>query len=151
MVPNKQQLKVAIKDISFEMNRYLYAAQPNLLTGRYPELVRESCLLHSRIIGEFFFVDGTSKDDIRILDYYNVLKSKDELENEIEKSRLKWKDYKERIDKKLCHLTLARINQTPMNMDEKEHLKFGRLIELFENNLPSDYKENWAAGKKYSE
>jgi hypothetical protein len=150
MTPSEQQLKNAIEHISFEMNRYLYTAHPRFpLPGRYGEVVAESCLLHSRAIGEFFFGPG-KKDDIIISHYIDKLISKDELENEIEKSKLCWSSYKKRTDKKLCHLTFDRINSYPMCMDEKEVINFDKLIELFETNLPSDYREKWIKGKSFS-
>ena len=149
MAPNKQQLKDAIEHISFEMNRYLYTAHPISLPGRYGEVVAESCLLHSRAIGEFFF-EPKKGDDIRIIHYYDELISKDELKIKINKFQSNWEGYKKRTNKKLCHLTFSRVNSTPMNMQEKNDVNFDILITLFENNLPIDYKEKWDHGKSFS-
>lgn len=148
--PTEQQLKDAIVDISFEMNRYLYTAHPMPLPGHYDEVVAESCLLHSRTVGEFFFGEVVQEGDIRITHYYDKLISKDTLENEIEKFRSKWKSYKTRTDKKLCHLTLERLNAVPMNMQEHKELNFDVLIKLFEVNLPPEYLKNWIKGKSFS-
>ena len=148
--PTEQQLKDAIVDISFEMNRYIYTAYPIRLPGRYNEVVAESCLLHSRTIGEFFFEAANKKDDIRITHYYDELISKDALQYEIEKSRSNWESYKTRTNKKLCHLTFARIDTAPMNMLEDKEVNFDVLIKLFEVNLPPEYLENWIKGKSYS-
>lgn len=143
MIPTKQQLIDAIKDVSFEMNRYLYASNPVFpLPGRYRELVDESCLMHSRVIGEFFF-EGKNTDDIRVLHYYDILVSSEELKYEIEKSKPKWRSYKDRVNKKLGHLTFKRVNTTPMSMEEVKELNFDILIKLFEDNLPIVYKNNW--------
>jgi hypothetical protein len=150
MTPNEQQLKNAIEHISFEMNRYLYTANPIFpLPGRYGEAVAESCLSHSRAIGEFFF-EEINYDDIRISHYFDKLISKDELENEIEKSRSDWDKYKKRTNKKLCHLTFRRVDSFPMDMEEKEAVNFDKLIELFKINLPADYREKWEKGKSFS-
>lgn len=151
MTPTKQQLIDAIKDVSFEMNRYLYAANPVFpLPGRYRELVAESCLMHSRVIGEFFFEGKNKDDDIRVLDYYDILVSSKELKYEIEKYKPKWQSYKSRVNKKLGHLTFTRVNTTPMNMEEIKELNFDVLIRLFEDNLPIEFKDGWMKGKSYS-
>ncbi len=146
MVPDKQQLIDAVEHISFEMNRYLCTAHPTSLPKPYGEAVREACLLHSRNIGEFFF-DRATQDDIRISHYYDVLISKDELKDEIEKSKSKWADYKMRLNKKLGHLTFSRVNTMPINMQEKNVLNFDVLIKLFEKNLPIHFREKWERGK----
>lgn len=148
MIP-KQQLIDAIEHISFEMNRYLYTARPISLPGRYREIVAESCLLHSRNVGEFFF-EAAKNDDIRIDHYYNELISKDQLKIEIDKSKSKWKGYKKQINKKLSHLTFSRVNSTPMNMQEKNDINFDYLIKLFKNNLPIEFIEKWNRGKSFS-
>jgi len=149
MIPTKQQLIDAMEHISFEMNRYLYTANPIVLPGRYREIVSESCLLHSRNVGEFFF-GKMSNHDIRVNHYYEELISKDELQAEINKSQLKWDDYKRRANKKLCHLTFSRLDSMPMHMQEKNDLNFEILINLFEKNLPIDFKEKWDLGKSFS-
>lgn len=150
MTPSKQQLIDAIEHVSFEMNRYLYTAHPIPLPGRYREAVAESCLLHSRAVGEFFFEEEKNGDDIRISHYYDELISKDELEKEIEKSKTKWNSYKRRINKKLGHLTFSRINTSPINMQEKNEINFDVLIKLFESNLPVHFREQWKRGKSFS-
>lgn len=150
MTPTKEQLLEAIEHISFEMNRYLYTAKPICkLPEKYDQVVRESCLLHSRIIGDFFF-GNPRKDDISISHYYDELISKDELRAEIEKSKSKWEDYKDRINKKLCHLTFSRNKANPMNMNEKDEINFDTLIRLFEDNLPQHFRKKWATGKLFS-
>lgn len=146
MVSN-EQLVDAIEHISFEMNRYLRTARRIPLTKPYGEAVDESCLLHSRNIGEFFFEHAKGDDDIRISHYYDTLISKKELEDEIQKSKSEWKDYKKRVNKKLGHLTFSRINEVPMNMQEKNKLNFDVLIQLFEKNLPGHFREKWERGK----
>jgi hypothetical protein len=151
MTPSKQQLIDTVEHISFEMNRYLYTAHPIVsLPGRYGEAVAESCLLHSRAIGEFFFEEEKNKDDVRISHYYDELISKKELQDEIEKSKSKWADYKKRINKKMGHLTFTRVNTVPMHMQEKNELNFDVLIELFERNLPMEFREKWELGKSFS-
>ncbi len=150
MTPTKQQLIDAIEHISFEMNRYLYTAHPVQLPGRYREIVAESCLLHSRNIGEFFFDKVLRDGDIRISHYYDELISKSELDDELEKSKSIWTNYKNRINKKLGHLTFARVDEGPMNMKEKEELNFNILIELFEKNLPIHFREKWERGRSFS-
>src|SRR4051812_32642665 len=130
MNSTNQQLIDAIEHISFEMNRYLYAAQHNKLRRVYRQIVAESCLLHSRNIGEFFFDKVSQDGDIRISHYYGELISKSELENEIEKIKSKWRDCKIRINKKLGHLTFSRIGERPMNMQEIKELNLDKLIKL---------------------
>ncbi|MFN4248639.1 MAG: hypothetical protein ACK4EY_12995 [Flavipsychrobacter sp.] len=149
---DKQQLIDAIEHVSFEMNRYLLTAYPDsdLVKGRYIEAVRESCLLHSRNIGEFFFDDIKYDDDIRVSHYYDELVSKDELEVEIKISRTNWNVYKKRIHKSLSHLTFKRGDDSRMNMQEKDEFNFDKLIDLFEKNLPIQFKEMWERGKNYS-
>lgn len=145
---SKQELIDAIEHVSFEMNRYLYTAHPSFqLPGRYREVVAESCLLHSRNIGEFFFDEAKNIDDIRIDHYYNELISKDELTNEIEKSKSNWDIYKKRVNKSLSHLTYSRVNSSRVNMGEKNTFNFDALIELFDKNLPTDFRGNWNRGK----
>ncbi len=120
MSKSRQELIGAIEHISFEMNRYLYTAHPVFpLPGRYREVVAESCLLHSRNIGEFFFDEPKRADDIRIDHYYNELISKDELTNEISKSKSNWAIYKNRVNKSLSHLTYSRGNSNRVNLKEK--------------------------------
>lgn len=152
MTPRKQELIDAIEHISFEMNRYLYTAYPiHRLPGRYSEVVAESCLLHSRNVGEFFFEEPHPKhDDIRICHYYDELISKDELQIEINKSKLEWNDYKERVNKQLSHLTYTRVYGSPMGIQGKDKEKFRALIELFEKNLPEHFIKKWNVGKSYS-
>lgn len=146
----KQQLIDAMEHISFEMNRYLYTARPCSLPGRYCEAVRESCLLHSRNIGEFFF-GGESKSDIRIEHYYKELISEHELKIEIDKFKPMWIEYKKRINKRLSHLTYDRvINASRISMEEKNYIGFDYLIELFEKNLPLEFREKWNFGKSFS-
>lgn len=150
MIPSKQQLIDAVEHISFEMNRYIYTARPIFpLPGRYREAVAESCLLHSRTIGEFFFEEAKG-DDIRILHYYDTLISKNELKDEIEKSISKWTAYKKRVNKQLGHLTFTRIENQRMHMQEKNEVNFDVLIQLFENNLPPEFREKWEYGKLFS-
>ena len=124
MEPTEEQLKEAVVHISFEMNRYLYTARPVFsLPGRYAEIVTESCLLHSRTIGEFFF-GSPIKDDISISHYLEKLISNSKLKDEIEKSKSKWEDYKKhRLNKKLMHLTYAGVNESPTQMQEKDEMK----------------------------
>lgn len=151
MPPTEQELKDGIGHVSFEMNRYLYTANPkHQLPGRFAEIVMESCLLHLRNIGEFFFEGDKTEDDIRITHYFGKLISKNELENEIKKFESKWKGFKTRINKKVGHLTFSRLNTAPINMSEKNDIDFVNLINLFENNLPEEYKENWESGKSFS-
>lgn len=150
MMPEKQQLIDAVEHVSFEMNRYLYTADPiPKLPGRYGEAVEESCLLHSRNIGEFFF-EGGKNDDIRISHYYDELISVNELKDEIEKSKPQWAEYKKRLNKKLGHLTFKRVGSTPMSIQEKNELNFDVLIKLFENNLPIEFREKWKRGEGFS-
>jgi hypothetical protein len=151
MTPDRQQLIDAIAHISFEMNRYLYTSRAISLPGRYGEIVAESCLLHSRNIGEFFFEKINDRyDDIRIGHYCNELLSKGELENELNRASPNWKDYKTRVNKQLSHLTFARVNSSAINMQEKSDINFDILIKLFEDSLPIHFKENWHRGKSFS-
>ncbi len=151
MIKSKQEIIDAVEHISFEMNRYLYTANPAfLLPGRYREVVAESCLLHSRNIGEFFFDNAREIDDIRIDHYYDELISKDELANEIDKSKSNWNIYKTRVNKSLSHLTYSRGNSSRVNMGEKNTFNFDTLIELFDKNLPTDFREKWNRGKSFS-
>lgn len=144
---SKQELIDALEHVSFEMNRYLYTAHFKSIGRPLDQIVAESCLLHSRNIGEFFFQKATRDDDVTIDDYYNELILKDELQIEIDKWKPKWDNYKERINKKLSHLTFLRVNSLPMNMQEKNDLYFDILIKLFEKNLPTDFREKWNLGK----
>ena len=149
--PTKQQIINAVEHVSFEMNRYLYTADPIFpLPGRYSEAVAESCLLHSRTIGEFFFENEKNNDDIRVSHYYDEMTSNNELKYEIEKSKPKWADYKKRINKKLGHLTFARLETSPMQMLERNELNFDVLIRLFEKSLPIEFREKWNRGKSFS-
>ena len=151
-IPNRQHLIEAMEHISFEMNRYIYTANAiNTTPQQYKEAISESCLLHSRAIGEFFFEEIKNNDDIRISHYSSELTSKNELLAEIEKNKPKWAKYKRRLNKKLGHLTFSRINTSPMNMWEKNELNFEILIELFERSLPIDFKEKWDFGKSISQ
>lgn len=131
------------------MNRYLYTVSPISLPGHYREIVAESCLLHTRNVGDFFF-GKTYKDDITIDYYYSVLLSKEDFKLEIDKSKPKWKECKERINKKLSHLTFSRVNTAPMSMQEINDLRLDYLIELFKNNLPVEFHEKWNHGKSFS-
>lgn len=111
MVPTREQLREGVRHISFEMNRYLCTANPLSLQKPFREAILESCLLHSRIIGDFFFSEGRS-DDIVITHYYDSLKSKKEVVEEIEKFKSLWYEkeaFKNRLHKKLAHLTYARV------------------------------------------
>lgn len=148
MNPTKQQLIDAMEHVSFEMNRYLYTAQ---LKSPYPQIVAESCFLHSRIVGEFFYGNKRMKDDIGIEHYYDLLISKDELEMVIDSYKSKWietKGYRERLNKKLCHLTFDRVGNQPMNTQEKDEFGFDILIQLFEKKLPKEFKQMWNKGKE---
>lgn len=147
MQRDPQELIDAMEHVSFEMNRYLYTAQ---LKGPYPQIVAESCFLHSRIVGEFFYGDKRMKDDIGIEHYYDLLTSKDELEVVINSYKSKWietKGYRERLNKKLCHLTFDRVGDQPMNTQEKDEFGFENLIRLFEKKLPEEFKQQWERGK----
>lgn len=140
-----------MEHISFEMNRYLYTTKPIRLPGRYNEIVAESCLLHSRNIGEFFFEKANPRyDDIRFEHYHNELISTEELQTEINKLKSKWRSYKPRVNTKLSHLTFDRVNSKPMNVQEKNDLNFDTLIDLFEKNLPIDFRAKWDKGKSFS-
>lgn len=133
------------------MYRYLYTRHPKFsLPGRYNEVVKESCLLHSRAIGEFFFDNEKNNDDIRISHYYNELISKKELEEEIGKTKSKWDGIKKRINKNLGHLTFTRNTGNRMSLGELDVLHFEVLIELFGNNLPIEFREKWRFGKSFS-
>lgn len=150
MQRDPQELIDAMEHISFEMNRYLFTTRPCSLPQPYPQIVAESCLLHSRNVGEFFFEGETQKDDIRLEHYNDLLTSKDELEKLLAKSKLKWKEkggYKDRINKKLSHLTFARLKSEPMNMREKDDFNIEKLIQLFQNGLPEEFKQKWEQGK----
>lgn len=148
----KQQLIDAMQHVSFEMNRYLFTARPCTLPRPYPAIVGESCLLHSRNIGEFFFEGNPNNNDIRIEHYLEILTSKVELEKAIAKSKTRWQEiggYKYRINKKLSHLTFYRLkSEEGMNMQEKDDFNFNELIQLFENGLPDEFKQKWEDGKK---
>ncbi len=144
---DKKVLINAMSHVSFEMNRYLLASRPINLPGHFNELVAESCLLHARNVGEFFFEDERH-DDIRITHFIGELVSSDELVRLIEVNKPKWIIYKPLINKKLSHLTFSRIDSPPMGT--KNDLDLENLIALFEKNLPEEYRENWNKGKSFS-
>lgn len=151
-MPDEQfDLIKAMQHISFEMNRYLFTARPCSLPRPYPAIVAESCLLHSRNVGEFFFEPVSKKhpdSDIRLKHYYDVLTSKDELEKAIAMYKPKWGGYKDRINKKLSHLTSDRVDSAHMSTQEKDDFNFNELIQLFENGLPNEFKQSWELGKE---
>lgn len=150
MTPTRQQLIDAAEHISFEMNRYLYTAYPKCqFSGHYREVVAESCLLHSRTIGEFFFEKVKYDSDVRITHYYDELKSKEELLGEVEKLKPNWSKYRDRLNQRLGHLTFRRNDNHRVHMQEKDALNFDVLIKLFEDNLPEEFREKWNRGKSF--
>jgi len=134
------------KHLSFEINRFRAAAamwnkpKCGLVVDA---MIRESCLLHTRLLLDFFYprVDPSKKrkyEDVFVTDY---LPDKTQLCKEFQDllANPPWlRDFRNRLDWQLAHLTTKRIDceKNPAWQPQKQFKHIELLISEFLSALP---------------
>jgi hypothetical protein len=131
----------------FEFNRFRLAASmwtTPQFDGFVDAMIRESCLIHLRLLLDFFYprVDTTKKskfEDIFATDY---LPDRAALPVELQELLTKpsWlQDYRNQLDWRLAHLTMKRMNfeKSPIWEPEKQFSHLEQLISEFIAALPA--------------
>jgi hypothetical protein len=145
--PKQDQLDQMLrKHLSFEINRFRIAAS---MWGKpkcgsvADAMIRESCLIHMRLLLDFFYprIDPTKKrkfEDVFVVDY---LPEKTQLRKEFQDllAEPSWlQDYRDQLDWRLAHLTMKRMDfeKKPAWQPEKQFRHLERLICEFISALP---------------
>jgi hypothetical protein len=134
------------KHLSFEINRFRTAAS---MWGKpkygsvVDAMIRESCLIHMRLLLDFFYPRiGPAKkrrfEDVFVTDY---LPENTQLTREFQDllAEPPWlQDYRNQLDWRLAHLTMKRIDfeKNPAWQPEKQFAHLERLICGFISALP---------------
>ena len=145
--PTQSQLDQMLrKHLSFEINRFRVAAamwnKPKC--GRVVDaMIRESCLLHTRLLLDFFYprtepTENRRYEDVFAVDYLPV---KTQLRKDFQDLLAKppWlRDFRNRLDWQLAHLTIKRIDceKNPAWQPEKQFSHLELLISEFLSALP---------------
>lgn len=122
--------------LSFEINRFKYGAEifGNNKFGRVPDaMIREACLIHARVLVDFFYPrNNIRKDDVIVTDYLPgwAVNKPDWVE-----------DYRTQVDWQLAHLTMNRVPMPPWTKDHLMHIK--GLIDQFLRDLPVDMRQHY--------
>ena len=144
--PTQDELDAMLrKHLSFEINRFR-ATATLWDSRRYGELadamVRESCLIHMRLLLDFFYPRLDPKkskhQDVFVSDY---LPNPNSLSPEFQAllAEPSWlRDYRDQLDWRLVHLTTRRIDfeRQPMWNPNKQFAHLESLIGEFLNALP---------------
>jgi hypothetical protein len=138
--------KMLSKHLSFEINRFrltvsLWGAPK--YAGPIDAMVRESCLIHMRLLLDFFYPrynPASSKfRDVFVTDYLDRNQMSPELLKLLTPPA--WlNDYRDQLDWRLAHLTLKRIDfeQNPCWSPEPQFGHLERLIGEFLKALPAN-------------
>jgi hypothetical protein len=145
--PTESQLNEILREhLSFEINRFRLAVS---MWGRQnhggfvDEMVRESCLIHMRLLLDFFYPRCDPKkskfDDVFVSDY---LMDKTQLPKSLQKllEPPAWlQEYRDRLDWLLAHMTMKRMefkSQRRAWEPEKQFAHLEKLISEFIAALP---------------
>jgi hypothetical protein len=144
--PTQSQLDEMLrKHLSFEINRFRVAASAwnkRKYGNVVDAMIRESCLIHMRLLLDFFYPRVDPKkakfDDVFVTDY---LPEKAQLHKEFQNllaEPLWLQDYRNQLDWRLAHLTMKRIDfeKNPAWRPEKQFGHLERLICEFVSALP---------------
>lgn len=145
--PTQDQLDEMLrKHLSFEINRFRLAAslwgKPKYGTAA-DAMIRESCLIHMRLLLDFFYPRADPKkaskyEDVFVTDY---LRENTRLSEEFQKlltPPLWLQQYRNKLDWQLAHLTMKRIEYETIRgwQPEKQFKHLESLISEFLAALP---------------
>jgi hypothetical protein len=149
--PCTDELKKMLREhLSFEIGRFRQGVsfwyQPG--DGVAEGMLRESCLIHVRLLLDFFYPRVEPKDskyeDVFVFDYFQGDASISEDLAELLKAPPWLQRYRDQLDWRLAHLTLKRLgfDRPPSSVwrpaEQFNHLE--RLIKLFVQALPPDMR-----------
>jgi len=151
--PTQNQLDQMLhKHLSFEINRFSLASSMwgKRTFGSLPDaMIRESCLIHMRLLIDFFYprIDPEKAgkfEDVFVTDYIDRTQMRREFQELlIEPPWLQ--DYRNRLDWRLAHLTMKRIEfeRNPYWQPEKQFEHLERLITEFLLSLPDKTRSQY--------
>ena len=155
--PNPDQLKSLLrKHLSFEIGRFRKSASlwdKAKYGGVEDAMIRESCLIHMRLLLDFFYPRINPKkskhEDVFASDY---LPERGRLPQELANNPPWLQEYRDQLDWRLAHLTMKRFefDERPVWQPQEQFGHLERLIAAFLVALPADVRAEFDPDKGWA-